>query len=132
MYEFDVAVDAARAATSALGGAPVPRRDEWWPEHLVLASLVRCTLASLDFHAGQADLDVTASGRAHGVVTKREDDGIYAFVEIESSLDVELSPAPDRSAIEELVAKAERGCFVGNSLTSKPRYRWTVNGEEVA
>ena len=31
-------------------------------------------------------------------------------------------------ALAELLAKAERDCFVGASLTAKPSYRWTVNG----
>ena len=130
-YEFDVTIDAERGAESGLGGERILRRDEWWPEHLVLVALVRCTLASLDFHAERAAVQVTGSGRAHGVVSKRETDGMYAFLEIESSLAVELSPAPGRPEVEELIAKAERGCFVGNSLTAKPRYRWTVNGEEI-
>jgi organic hydroperoxide reductase OsmC/OhrA len=131
-YEFDVAVDNSRAARSGLGGPPTPRSEEWWPEHFLLAALVRCTLASLDFHAARADLEVVGAGSAHGVVTEREEDGLHAFVEIESRLEVELSPAPGRAALEQLIAKAERGCFVGNSLTAKPRYRWTVNGEELA
>jgi hypothetical protein len=29
-------------------------------------------------------------------VTKRADDGLYAFVDIETQLDVELSPHPSR------------------------------------
>jgi len=33
------------------------------------------------------------------------------------------------SSIRELVAKAERDCFVGASLTVKPEYRWLVNGQ---
>ena len=32
----------------------------------------------------------------------------------------------------ELLAKAERDCFVGASLTTAPTYHWTVNGEEIA
>ena len=30
--------------------------------------------------------------------------------------------------LAELIAKAERDCFISASLTTKPRYRWTVNG----
>jgi hypothetical protein len=33
--------------------------------------------------------------------------------------------------VRELLARAERDCFVGASLTVKPRYSWTVNGEEL-
>jgi len=131
VHEFDVTVDRDRVARSALGGSPLPREAEWWAEHYVLAGLVRCTLASLDYAARRAGANVTGSGSAHGVVTKRADDGRYAFVEIDASLDVQLAPAPEQETLKTLLAKAEAGCFVGNSLTAKPRYHWVVNGEQV-
>jgi organic hydroperoxide reductase OsmC/OhrA len=132
VLEFDVSVDRAGDARSALGGDPLPRRVEWWAEHLVLAGLVRCTLASLDHSARRAGINSAGVGTAHGVVTRREDDGLYAFVDIEATLDVELAPAPDAGALRELVEQAEHGCFVSNSLTAKPRHRWIVNGQEVS
>ena len=132
VLEFDVSVDRDRAAHSARGGSPIPLEEAWSAEHLVLAALVRCTLTSLDHHLRQARLTASGSGRAHGVVTRREADGLYAFVEIEARYDVALDQLPEPEIVTELVRKAERGCFVGNSLTPKPRYRWTVNGEELA
>jgi len=132
VFAFDVTVDRDRVARSALGGTPFPREAEWWAEHLVLAGLVRCTLASMDYAARRAGMNSTGSGRAHGTVTKREDDGVYAFVEVSATLEVRLAPAPDAATLEKVVAKAEHGCFVGNSLAVKPRYSWIVNGKEVA
>jgi hypothetical protein len=67
---------------------------------------------------------------ARGEVTQRTTDGRYAFVRVRVDLDVRLDPPPDN--VRELLSKAERDCFVGASLTARPRYRWTVNGEEVA
>jgi len=131
VLEFDVSVDDDRSSSSALGGTAIAREDAWWPEHLVLAALVRCTLASMDYSARKAGLDVVGSGRAHGTVTKRAADGLYAFVDIRSELEIELDPMPVREIVAELVEKAERGCFVSNSLTTAPRHHWTVNGEEV-
>jgi len=131
VLQFDVTVERDRVARSALGGDPLPRQAEWWAEHLVLAGLVRCTLASMDYAARRAGMNSTGSGTAHGVVTKREEDGRYAFVQLEATLDVQLAPAPTAAELGPLVAKAEAGCFVGNSLTAKPRYRWIVNGEEL-
>jgi organic hydroperoxide reductase OsmC/OhrA len=131
VLEFDVTVDRAGDAHSALGGSPLPREVEWWAEHLVLAGLVRCTLASMDHSARHAGLDSNGAGSAHGTVTKRDDDGLYAFVHIETTLEVDLAPAPGASAVRELVTNAERGCFVSNSLTAKPAHRWIVNGQEV-
>jgi organic hydroperoxide reductase OsmC/OhrA len=132
LYEFEVAVDRDRSARSGLGGIPIAKQEAWWAEHLVLAGLVRCTLASMDYAAHRAGLEVVGSGHARGTVTKRADDGLYAFVEVEASLEIELEPTQPPDTVRELVAKAERGCFVGNSLTARPRYRWTVNGEVVS
>ena len=131
VHEFEVSVDRDRVARSALGGSPLPRQAEWWAEHYVLAGLVRCTLASMDYAARRAGANCTGSGSAHGVVTKRQTDGLYAFVEIEASFDVQLAPAPASDQLPQFVAKAEHGCFVGNSLSVEPRYHWTINGEEV-
>ena len=132
VLEFDVSVDRGGDARSALGGSALPREDEWWAEHLVLAGLLRCTLASLDHSARRAGLTFAGSGRAHGTVTKREDDGLYGFVDIETSLEVQLDPSPEAEATRELLKWAERGCFVSNSLTARPRHHWIVNGEEIA
>ena len=131
VLEFDVTVDRAGDAHSALGGSPLPREVEWWAEHLVLAGLVRCTLASMDYSARRAGLNSKGTGSAHGIVTKRDDD-LYAFVDIETTLEVDLAPVPEPVALQELVRRAERGCFVSNSLTAKPRHRWIVNGQEVS
>jgi organic hydroperoxide reductase OsmC/OhrA len=129
---FDLSVDRDRTVHSGLGGSAIAAEDAWWAEHLVLAGLARCTLTSLDHHAHRAGLISTGSASAHGLVTKRDLDGRYAFVELGVQLEVELDPAPDGEAVRELVAKAERDCFVGASLTARPRYVWTVNGEDLA
>ena len=131
VFEFEIGVDRGRTSWSALGGSALEREDDWWPEHLVLAALVRCTLASMDYSARKAGLDVVGEGRAYGTVTKRDSDGLYAFVDIQSRLEIELDPPPEQNAVRELIAEAERGCFVSNSIAPRPRHHWTVNGEEV-
>jgi hypothetical protein len=60
------------------------------------------------------------------MVTKRESDERYAMVEAEVALDVRQRPSPGEDELAELLAKAERDCFVGASLTVKPAYRWTA------
>ncbi|HLX32844.1 MAG TPA: OsmC family protein [Gaiellaceae bacterium] len=106
---------------------------EWTPEHLLLAALVRCSLASLRYHAERAGLDVReASGSSRALITRREPDGRYAVVEGDVELALEIEPEPGTDELAELLAKAERDCFVGASLTAKPRYRWTVNGRTIA
>jgi organic hydroperoxide reductase OsmC/OhrA len=110
-------------------GTPARAEPDWTPEDLVLAGLARCTLASLEHHAERMSVRVTGEATADGVVTKREEDGRYAFVQIDCGLDVELEPAPETDRLNELLDLAERDCFVGASLTVKPAYEWRVNGE---
>lgn len=113
----------------AEGGTPLEQPDPWLPEHLVLVAVAQCLLASLRFYAPGA----TVSGRADcaGTVARRDEDGLYAFVEVEILLDVEIDPAPTVEQLPKLLDLASRGCFVGNSLTTKPRSVWRVNGQPV-
>jgi organic hydroperoxide reductase OsmC/OhrA len=104
----------------------------WSPEHLLLAGLVRCSLQSLRYHADRAGVAVrSTSGSTRTLVTRRETDDRYALVETEVDLAAELEPEPAPGALAELLALAERDCFVGSSLTAKPSYRWVVNGRAV-
>lgn len=131
-FSYDVSLDTAWAASSTLGGITIPNQEEeWTPEHLVLAGLCRCSLTSLRFHARRAGLEPVASASAHGIVTRRDEDGRFAFVEIRLDLQVALEPAPPLDELREIIVKGERDCFVGASLTAKPDYHWTVNGEEL-
>ncbi len=128
-FRYAIAVDLTGRIT-ADGRAALQLDPAWTPEHLVLAGLTRCTLQSLRFHAAQAGLEFAAGASASGLVTKREEDGRYAFVEIGVELDVEVDPEPAAEELRALIEKAERDCFVGASLNPAPRYRWQVNGRE--
>src|SRR4029453_782529 len=129
---FSYAVSVARdgSATSERGGASIPADGAWAPEHLVLAGLARCTLTSLRYHAKRDGIAVTGGADAAGGVGPRGTDRRFALLRVKVAPAVPFEPPP--SSVRELVAKAERDCFVGASLTAKPRYRWTVNGEELA
>ena len=128
--EFRYAIELAAGGTLRTeDGATLDPPDAWTPEHLLLAALARCSLDSLRHHAKRAGSEVTrAAASAHALVTRRESDGRYAVVEAELTLDVRLEPPPDPDALAELLAKAERDCFVGASLRIAPTYRWTVGG----
>ena len=129
--ELRYAVDLTAAGElTEENGAVLELPPEWSPEHLLLAALVRCSLKSLRYHAKRLGMGVrSASGSARTLVTKRETDERYALVETEVDLSVEIEPEPD--ALTELLALAERDCFVGSSFTAKPSYRWTVNGRTI-
>jgi uncharacterized OsmC-like protein len=129
-FSYAVSLDRDWTASSDEGGSRLVDEEAWSPEHLVLAGLARCTLTSLAYHARRLGVESGGSATGNGEVTQRPTDGRYAFVRIRVELDVTLEPTPEN--VRELLSKAERDCFVGASLTAKPRYRWTVNGEEVA
>ena len=122
VFEYEVAYDGAAVATAKETALEVP--ESWSPEHLVLAALLDCSLTSLRHHARKEGVVVTGRGEASGTVTRREEDGRFAFVEVEARLAVRFAPSP--ADPDALLEKAERDCFVGASLTSPPRYVWDV------
>ena len=124
-FRYEIAQDRAGRVTAG-GEAPLDLEAVWTPEHLVLAGLVRCTLQSLRYHANRAGVDFLAAATASGCVTRRDSDDRYAFVELEVDLELELDPEP--ADLDDLLARAERDCFIGASLTPSPVYRWRVNG----
>ncbi|HST18183.1 MAG TPA: OsmC family protein [Gaiellaceae bacterium] len=123
---FDYAVEVDRGGRMTVpGGAQLEPGEGWSPDHLLLAALVRCSIDSLSYHARRAGHEVSASGSAHAIVTRRETDERYAITEADVRIDAQLRPRATDSA--ELTAKAERDCFVGASLTIAPRYEWHVS-----
>jgi organic hydroperoxide reductase OsmC/OhrA len=127
VFEFAATVDEAWDARSERGGAVVAADEEHWaPEHLVLAGLARCSLTSLRYHCQRAGVGLTSRASARGSVTRREEDGRFAFVEIVVEADVAFDPKPDEATVADLLMKGERDCFVGASLTAHPTYHWRV------
>lgn len=129
--EFAVSLDRDWVAASDKGGPPLAYDRAWTPEHLVLAAAARCALTSLEYSLDRACLTGSAQAGASGVVTRREEDGRFAFVEVDVALEVSLDGALENGELRTLLERTERGCFVGASLTAKPHYRWTVNGKEI-
>ncbi len=127
-FEFSASID-REGSLCAEDRERLDPGETWTSEHLVLAALCRCTLASLRFHAEHAGVRSSGTAAASGVVTKREADGRYAFVDVECGLDVALEPAPDD--LQELLRLAERDCFISASLATPTRYEWRVNGAAV-
>ena len=127
-FDYGVSLDETWDAWSDRGGGVLPGADEasWTPEHLLLVGLARCSLTSLRYHCVRAGIALTASASVRGTVTRRDSDGRFAFVETAFDGEVAFEPKPNDATIAELLAKAERDCFVGASLTVAPVYTWTV------
>ena len=128
VFEFAVVLDRDWNAASDRGGALLSSADElaWTPEHLVLTGLARCSLTSLRYHCTRAGIELTSSATARATVTRREPDGRFAFAEVSVEAEIALDPKPAPDDLTALLAKAERDCFVGASLTTQPRYDWTI------
>ena len=124
--EFRYAID-LRDELRTEDGTPLHADAAWTPEHLLLAALVRCSLKSLEYHAARAGIHVEhAEGSARALIQRRESDGRFAATETDVELRVRFSTQPGADEQAALFAKAERDCFIGASLTAKPRYRWTT------
>jgi organic hydroperoxide reductase OsmC/OhrA len=124
VLEYAVEVDNGGRMTIPGGGQFVPP-EGWSADHLLLAALVRCSIDSLAYHARRAGHEVTAAGEAQGSVTKSGEDGRYRFVQIDVRINAQLTPRV--TDVDDLLAKAERDCFIGASLTVKPEYEWHVS-----
>jgi organic hydroperoxide reductase OsmC/OhrA len=124
VLEYAVEVDNGGRMTIPGGGQFVPP-EGWSADHLLLAALVRCSIDSFAYHARRSGHEVTASGEAQGTITKSGEDGRYRFVEIDVRINAQLTPRA--TDVDDLVAKAERDCFIGASLTLKPEYVWHVS-----
>jgi organic hydroperoxide reductase OsmC/OhrA len=124
VFEYAVDLDRAGRLTIPGGGQFVPP-EGWSADHLLLAALVRCSIDSFAYHARRAGHEVDASGEAQGYITKHEDEGRYRFIEIDVRIDAQLKPRTNE--VDDLIMKAERDCFVGATLTLKPRYEWHVS-----
>jgi len=124
VFEYAVEVDRGCRMTIP-GGAQIAPPEGWSPDHLLLAALVRCSIDAFVYHAHRAGHETVAAGSAHGRITQRESDGRYAFVEVSVEVDATVTPRAEDPA--DLVAKAQRDCFVGASMTIEPDYTWRVS-----
>ena len=125
VFEYEVEVD--RHGTVAIpAGSAISVPADWTPDHLLLAALVRCSIASLEYHAKRAGHEMRAIGSARGTITRRESDGRYAFSGITLRIEAVLTP-PAGDGLAQMLEKAERDCFVGASLAISPRYDWDVS-----
>lgn len=127
-FEYHVDVDHS-GPMRADGTAAMTPESAWTPEHLMLAGLCKCTLNSLAYTVRRVGGTLSGGASASGTVTRREEDGRFALVEVTVRLVVAIDPPPED--LERVLHYAEKGCFVGASLRATPTYDWTVNGTHI-
>jgi uncharacterized OsmC-like protein len=128
---FEYWINLDEGGELSVDGEPLDLGADVSAEHLLLASLARCSLQSLAYFARQKRLEAHGSAFASGTVTRREDDDRYGFVDIECRMDVELEGELSNEQLKPLLESAEWGCFVGASLDPAPRYKWRINGRDI-
>ena len=124
VFEYAVELDRGGRLTVP-GGGQFVSPEGWSADHLLLAALVRCSIDSFAYHARRAGHEISASGEAQGKITKQGEDGRYRFVEIDVRIEVQLTPRTNET--DDLIAKAERDCFISASMNVKPTYTWHVS-----
>jgi uncharacterized OsmC-like protein len=123
-FETRLAADGCFSA----GNEELRPPEAWSAEDLVLAGLITCSLASLRYSAQRQGVTVgVTSAVARATVTRRAEDERYSFTSVAVEIVATLEPALAEAPRNELTQRAERGCFVGASLTAKPHYTWLLS-----
>ena len=128
-FDYWISLDENGALSAE--GHPVTLDGDVTAEHLLLAGLARCSIASLEHFAGLKEIEIRASAYASGTVTRREEDDRYGFVNLDVKLDVAVEPEPAADELRTLLESAEWGCFIGASVKPPPSYSWRVNGRDL-
>ncbi|MGI9657914.1 MAG: OsmC family protein, partial [Gaiellaceae bacterium] len=127
-FEYIVSVDqdgVSHAEERAVAGLDLT----WSPEHLLLESLLRCSIQSLRFHADRTNVALEVSGVADATVKRPAGEHRMRIVDVTCRFDVALGSSCPHDAVEQLLADAEHDCFVGATLKPATSYEWRVDGE---
>ena len=93
----------------------------WTPEHLFVAAAEICLMATFVGIAENSKLKVAGyQSWARGRLEKIEGVGLR-FTEIAISVMVTLDSFSDLGLAERVLAKAEKGCLIGNSMVAQIR-----------
>ena len=101
------------AAPPEFGGEP----GLWTPEHLLLAAVSTCYIATLRAVAEASKLEfLSLELSLEGTIEKQE--GGFRFTRIQMRPVVTIEKAEDRERMGRLLEKAEKVCLVSRSLTA--------------
>lgn len=90
----------------------------WTPEHFLVGAVASCFISTFSAIAEFSKLEfVSLRLEAKGVLEKGE--GGYRFTEIFLYPELTISRHEDRERAQRLIEKAERGCLVARSLSTK-------------
>ena len=97
----------------------------WTPEHLLVASVATCFLATFRAVAENSKLQVVRlEVEAEGVLEKQE--GGFRFTRVLVRPRLTIADAADQERAQRLLEKAERACLISRSLSSRVEMQATV------
>ena len=97
----------------------------WTPEHLLVASVATCFLATFRAVAENSKLQVIRlEVEAEGVLEKQE--GGFRFTHVVVRPRLTIADAADQERAQRLLEKAERACLISRSLSSQVEMQATV------
>ena len=103
----------------------------WTPEHLFVASLNSCFMSTFIAMAEMAKLAVVSfTSSAVGKLEKTEGKG-YRITEIILKPKVVIKYEYDSERAERILQKAERSCFISNSILTAVTLQAEIDFEEV-
>ena len=103
----------------------------WTPEHLFVASVNSCYLATFIAIAEMSKLDVVSfTSTAIGKLEKTEGNA-YRITEIILRPRLVIKQESDTERAERILQKAERNCFISNSILTKIKLEPEIDFEEV-
>ena len=103
----------------------------WTPEHLFVASLNSCFMATFVTIAEISKLEVVSfSSKAVGKLDKAEGNS-YRITEIIIKPKVVIKYEYDAERAQRILEKAERNCFISNSILAEVKLQPEIDFEEV-
>lgn len=102
----------------------------WTPEHLLVASVATCFLATFRAVAENSKLQVARlEVEAEGVLEKQE--GGFRFTRVVVRPRLTIADAADQERAQRLLEKAERACLISRSLSSQVEMQVTIEVDAV-
>ena len=90
----------------------------WTPEHLLLAAVASCYVATFRGMADKSNLEFESiSIKVEGVIEKK--DGYLCFTRVTLRPEATIFYEHDRERADRLLEKAERGCLIMRSLEAE-------------
>ena len=90
----------------------------WTPEHFLVGAVASCFISTFSAIAEMSKLEfISLRLEAKGILEKEESG--YRFTEVVLYPELTIARHEDRERAQRLIEKAERGCLIARSLSSK-------------